>query len=102
MNSRQQPSRCTRQSLTTAEQLLGQAARVVRDRRHTYGQPCDLFARVATRWSQVLGITVTPAQVVLCLLDLKVTRLAHDPRHRDSITDVAGYASCLAEVLSDA
>ena len=86
----------------TTEQLVEQAASVVRDRRHTYGQPHDLFERVATRWSQVLGITVTPAQVVLCLVDLKVARLAHDPRHLDSNTDVAGYAGVLAELASDA
>jgi Domain of unknown function (DUF6378) len=86
----------------TAEQLLEQAASVVRERRHTYGQPTDLFERVAARWSQVLGITVTPAQIVLCLLDLKVARLAHDPRHLDSITDIAGYAGVLAELSPDA
>jgi hypothetical protein len=96
MTSHQQPS------CPTAEQLLAQAARVVRDRRHAYGQPCDLFERVAARWSQVLGIPVTPAQVIVCLIDLKVARLAHDPGHLDSVTDIAGYASCLAEVLSDA
>ena len=62
----------------------------------------DLFERVAVRWSQVLGAKVTPAQVLVCLIDLKVARLTHDPRHLDSITDVAGYAACLAEVLSDA
>ena len=39
----------------TAEQLLEQAASVVRERRRTYGQPRDLFERVAVRWSQVLG-----------------------------------------------
>jgi Domain of unknown function (DUF6378) len=44
---------------------------------------------------------VTPAQVMVCLVDLKVARLTHDP-HFDSITDIAGYAGCLAEVLSDA
>jgi Domain of unknown function (DUF6378) len=98
MTSHHQPSRQC-ESLVTAEQLLEQAASVVHDRRHTYGHPCELFERVATRWSQVLGIMVTPAQVILCLIDLKVARLAHDPGHADSITDIAG---CLAEVLSDA
>ena len=86
----------------TAEKLLAEAAAVVRDRRHTYGQPLQLFERVAARWSQVLGTKVTPAQTVVCLIDLKVARLTHDPRHLDSITDIAGYAGCLAEVLSDA
>jgi hypothetical protein len=85
-----------------AEQLLEQAASVVARRRGTYGQPCDLFEHVARRWSLVLGVKVTPAQAMLCLIDLKVARLAHDPQHLDSITDIAGYAGCLAEVLSDA
>jgi Domain of unknown function (DUF6378) len=86
----------------TAEQLLEQAASIIVRRRHTYGLPHEQFERVATRWSQVLGITVTPAQVVLCLIDLKVVRIAHNPRHLDSITDVAGYAGVLAELASDA
>jgi len=50
---------------------------------------------------QVLGVEVTPAQVITCLTDLKVARLTHDPRHLDSITDIAGYAGSLAEVLDD-
>jgi Domain of unknown function (DUF6378) len=86
----------------TAEKLLAEAAAVVRDRRHSYGQPLDLFERVAVRWLQVLGAEVTPAQVLVCLVDLKVARLTHNPRHLDSITDVAGYAGILAELLDDA
>jgi hypothetical protein len=85
-----------------AEQFLKHAAGLVDRRRAEYGEPVDLFERVAGRWSQVLGTRVTPAQVIVCLVDLKVARLTHDPRHFDSITDIAGYAGCLAEVLSDA
>ena len=85
-----------------AEPFLEHAAGVVTRRRRDYGEPADLFDRVAVRWSQVLGTSVTPAQVIVCLVDLKVARLTHDMRHLDSITDVAGYAGCLAEVLSDA
>jgi hypothetical protein len=85
-----------------AEELLEQAVSIVARRRGTYGQPRDLFEHVARRWSLVLGVEVTPAQAMLCLVDLKVARLTHDPRHLDSITDIAGYAGCLAEVLSDA
>ena len=85
----------------TPEQLLEQAASVVRDRRHTYGQAHDLFERVAARWSQVLGITVAPGDVIVCLIDLKVARPTHNPRHLDSIIDIAGYAAILAELLDD-
>ena len=84
-----------------AEQLLEQAAAVVARRRDTYGPPRDLFEQVAKRWSLVLGVEVTPAQAMLCLVDLKVARLIHDPRHLDSAIDIAGYAGCLAEVLGD-
>jgi Domain of unknown function (DUF6378) len=102
MTSSHGPSHRVPESPITAEKLLAEAAAVVRDRRHTYGQPLDLFERVAVRWSQVLETKVTPAQVIVCLVDLKVARLSHDPRHLDSITDIAGYAACLAEVLHDA
>ena len=81
-----------------AEQVLNEAASVVARRRSTYGQPGDLFEQVAKRWSLVLGVEVTPPQAILCLIDLKVARLVHDPRHLDSTTDIAGYAGCLAEV----
>ncbi len=82
----------------TGEELLAHAAAVVRDRRRTYGEPLDLFERVAVRWSQHLGTKVTATQVALCLCDLKLARLTVDPRHLDSMIDAAGYIACLREV----
>ena len=43
-------------------------------------------------------MAVSPAQVALCMIDLKLARLAYDPRHVDSIVDVIGYAALLREV----
>ena len=82
----------------TAEMLLKHAAAVITNRRETYGDPRTSMAAIAKRWSLTLGHTVTPAQVALCLIDLKLARLAHDPSHLDSMVDVAGYAACLREV----
>ena len=82
----------------TGEDLLAHAAAVVRDRRRTYGEPELLFARVAERWAQVLDTKVTAAQVALCLCDLKLARLTVDPRHLDSLVDLAGYAAIVREV----
>jgi hypothetical protein len=82
----------------TAELLLKQAAAVVANRRETYGDPRTSMEAIAKRWSLTLGHTVTPAQVALCLIDLKLARLVHDPTHLDSMVDVAGYAACLREV----
>jgi hypothetical protein len=83
----------------TGEQMLHSAARLVADRRKAYGDPAASMAAVAARWSLTLGRPVTAAQVVLCLIDLKLARLAHDPAHLDSLRDVAGYAAVLREVV---
>ena len=32
------------------------------------------------------------------MIDVKMTRLAHDPTHHDSALDVIGYAALLPEV----
>ena len=82
-------------------ELLEHAAAIVTRRRREYGEPAELFVHVAKRWSLTLGAPVSPAQVVLCLLDLKLARLTRDPKHVDSVLDVAGYAACLWEVVRD-
>ena len=82
----------------TGELLLRQAATIVANRRAVYGDPASSMDLVARRWSITLGLTVTPAQVTLCLIDLKLARLAHDPSHLDSMVDIAGYAAVLREV----
>jgi hypothetical protein len=79
-------------------ELLEHAAGVVTRRRREYGEPVELFDRIARRWSLTLGTKVSPAQVALCLIDLKLARLARDPGHLDSVVDVAGYAAVLREV----
>jgi hypothetical protein len=79
-------------------ELLEHAASVVTRRRREYGEPVELFEHIARRWSLTLGTKVSSAQVALCLIDLKLARLARDPRHLDSQVDVAGYAAVLREV----
>ena len=78
--------------------ILEHAAGVIADRRATYGDPAASMATVAARWSVTLGHPVTPAEVMLCMIDLKLARLAHDPTHHDSVVDVIGYAALLPEV----
>jgi hypothetical protein len=80
------------------DDFLRHAAAVVRDRRRAYGEPDAFFRDLATRWSQVLGIKVSPAQAALLLLDLKLCRLTRDPGHLDSLADLVGYSVCLQEL----
>ena len=80
------------------EMILKHAAGVIENRRRQYGDPIALFDHIAKRWSLVLGIKVTPAQVALCMIDLKLARLTRNPADLDGITDVAGYAACLRKI----
>ena len=82
------------------EMMLKQAAAVVANRRESYGDPTASITAIARRWSITLGQPITPAQVALCLIDLKLARLAFDPNHLDSMIDIAGYAAVLREVQS--
>jgi hypothetical protein len=82
----------------TGPELLEHAAGVVTRRRRDYGEPAELFDHIARRWSLTLGTKVSPAQVALCMLDVKLARLARDPKHLDSVVDIAGYAAVLREV----
>ena len=83
-----------------AEMFLKHVANVIVERSTQYGDAASNMAAIAARWSATLGREITPAQVVLCLLDLKLARLAHDPAHEDSAIDVCGYAALLREINS--
>ena len=82
----------------TSEEMLQDAAAIIAERGAAYGDASASMSTVAARWSITLGRPVTPAQVVLCMIDLKLARLTRDPRHHDSTADVIGYAALLPEV----
>ena len=86
---------------TPAEMFLRHVAQVVAERSTQYGDATGNMAAIAARWSVTLGREIAPAQVVLCLLDLKLARLAHDPTHEDSAVDVCGYAALLRELIQN-
>ena len=78
--------------------ILGHTAKVLEERRDDYGDPAEQFRAIADRWSITLGTPITPSQVALCMIALKLARLAYDPGHIDSMVDVIGYAALLREV----
>lgn len=62
------------------------------DRQAVYGHPADDYARTAAMWSAYLGVEVTALQAQMCMVLVKVSRLANTPTHRDLLVDIAGYA----------
>ncbi|ABD58170.1 hypothetical protein PBI_COOPER_53 [Mycobacterium phage Cooper] len=62
------------------------------DRNASYGDAEQNFTETGKLWAVVLGLPeVTAEQVALCLNQLKVARLIHNPNHADSWTDGVGY-----------
>lgn len=82
-------------------ELLAAANRAVNGRTEEYGGPENSFETIARLWSIVLGQHVSPEEVAICLMQVKVARLKTNPAHADSWADIAGYAACGFEV-SDA
>ena len=78
--------------------LLQDVQQIIQERQQHYGSPAANFAEIAKRWSLTIKTPVTSAQVALCMIDLKMSRLAHNPSHQDSLLDIVGYAACLSEI----
>jgi Domain of unknown function (DUF6378) len=74
---------------------LDEAKQIVyNDRQAMYGDPLPSARRTAMMWSAVLGIEVTPQQVIMCMIMMKVSREIGGHNH-DHIVDIAGYAENL-------
>jgi len=87
--------------LQRANELIGG------DRQNDYGNKLQNFAQIAMLWRATLatklqpGAVITPEDVALCMIQVKIARLAKSPNHEDSILDVAGYAGCYEAIQNE-
>ena len=76
------------------ESICQEAQRIVHGpRRDGYGHPRKNFADTAAVWSVILGVPVTPQQVALCMIGVKLCRQVKK-NNRDNLVDMCGYALC--------
>lgn len=82
------------------QEILEEALRIVsNDRANTYGLPEHNLERIARSWRTTIfnkyGVVIplTGGDVALLMIDMKIARLANTPDHKDSWTDIAGYAA---------
>lgn len=69
------------------------------DREQDYGKTSDNFADIAKGWEVIAKVPLTPEQVALMMIWLKVCRANKDNcEKRDSYVDIAGYAGCIEKV----
>ena len=93
-----------RQEAEVRRSILHRAHEAVNgDRQENYGDQLENFTNIADRMTITLRTKlvepITPQEVALLMLDVKLARLSKTGgRHTDSIVDVAGYAECLDKV----
>lgn len=80
------------------ESILEEAQRIIHGARNVaYGHPRDNFAAIAALWNGYLTAMgerkeFSPQDVANLMILMKVGRVCNDNWHRDSYTDIAGYA----------
>ncbi|AGK87528.1 phosphofructokinase [Mycobacterium phage HINdeR] len=78
------------------ESILQEAQRLIHGQRNKdYGHPRENFGHTAALFSAYLGIEVTMLDVAQLMMLLKMSRQHGTGYHRDSTTDIAGYAGCI-------
>jgi hypothetical protein len=81
--------------------MLKEAVEVFRQRGETYGDAAAHWRDVAGVWTSISGTHISADTAVKMMIALKLLRLKASPNHMDSITDIAGYAAVLANVVSE-
>lgn len=100
----------------TRQQILEAAAQcVLKDRQNTHGSPENSFSTIAAFWQIYLdsiGVFkslqpeggsryLEPADVAVMMALLKIARIAQNPQHVDSWTDLVGYGACGGELATE-
>lgn len=83
---------------TTRTDILKEAIQLTtNERNEAYGEPYFNHERIARIWSVILGHTIEPSQVALCMAGLKLARLSGQSTP-DSYVDGAAYFAIAGEL----
>lgn len=87
-------------------QVLEDALKIIREREVSYGDSTANLVHLAeliSLWNKARGLAsdcITPFDVGMYLVFLKIVRLAQNPQHQDSLTDIAGYVALLGKLIT--
>ena len=84
------------------DKILDDAKAVVASRGDDYGPVAENWERTAKILNGILATKLrhplSPADVGMMMIGVKMARLSNAPEHRDTQVDIAGYAALLSEV----
>ena len=86
--------------MTSRTKLLEEIQETLNARGKVYGSSRSNHERISELWTGYLGDYISPMQVSMCMLLVKVSRLTETPNHQDSIKDLIGYAAIYNELLN--
>lgn len=70
-------------------------------RQENYGNPESNFSRISAYWTQYLSKDISPADVAVMMVLMKVARLQNNINHEDSWIDICGYAANGCEIVTE-
>ena len=92
----------------TKSEFLDEVKRIVAEREGQHGKPAETFKAIAAAWSvyltAIVGVPVMLREedVPMMMVELKVQRFAGGQgTHMDTLLDIAGYAACAGEIVSE-
>jgi hypothetical protein len=83
------------------EELLNEVQLILTDRGNVYGSPETNHRRISELWSGYLDTYISPEQVAMCMLLVKVARLSQSSDHEDSLRDLLGYGIIFHKIVRE-
>ena len=84
-----------------AEILEAARVCVCGEREQDYGSPENNFEIIAGFWTAYKGVPFTPNDVAMMMALLKIARIKSGGGTTDSFVDLAGYAACGGELVTE-
>ena len=83
------------------KELLSEIGTTLSERSNYYGSARTNHERISELWTAYLGDYISPMQVSMCMLLVKVSRLTESENHEDSIKDLIGYAAIYDTLMNE-
>jgi hypothetical protein len=83
------------------EDLLDEVRITLSDRGHIYGNASLNHRRISELWSGYFDSYISPEQVAMAMLLVKVSRLSQTSDHEDSLKDLLGYGLIYHQIVRE-